>query len=30
MTDIIFGRKTYRSVFSNPLTYMRLFLPVRK
>lgn len=30
MADIIFGRKTYRSVFSNPLTYMRLFLPVRK
>ncbi|MBW2095395.1 MAG: FAD-dependent monooxygenase, partial [Deltaproteobacteria bacterium] len=30
MTDIIFGRKTYKSVFSNPLTYLRMFLPVWK
>lgn len=29
MTDIIFGRKSYRSVFANPLTYLRMFLPVR-
>ncbi len=29
MTDIIFGRKTYRSVFSNPFTYLRMFLPMR-
>jgi len=29
MTDIVFGRKTYKSVFSNPLTYLRMFLPMR-
>jgi geranylgeranyl reductase family protein len=30
MTDIIFGRKAYRSVFYNPLTYLKLCLPIRK
>jgi geranylgeranyl reductase family protein len=30
MTDIIFGHKTYRSVLKNPLTYLKLLLPVRK
>ena len=30
MTDIIFGRQTYRSVFSNPLTYLRMVLPMQR
>lgn len=29
MTDIIFGRKTYKSVFSNPLTYLKMLLKTR-
>jgi len=28
MTDIIFGTKTYRSVFSNPLSYLKMFFPI--
>lgn len=30
MTDIIFGRKVYRSVFLNPLTYLGFLMPHRK
>jgi geranylgeranyl reductase family protein len=30
MTDIIFDRHTYRSVFSNPLTYLRMVLPMQR
>ncbi|MFZ0449177.1 MAG: geranylgeranyl reductase family protein [Desulfatiglandaceae bacterium] len=30
MTDIIFGRKTYRSVLKNPLTYLKMCLSLRK
>jgi len=29
MTDIIFGRKTYKSVFSNPLSYLKMLLKTR-